>query len=201
MKLRAILVLSLGGCFGVANANLIQNSDFSLVGPNGSPTTHVGIGAMGSSSADFWAVLHNTNGVTTTQLVDTGNLLPAVAPTGATTGILMTSTAANNGLIQKFSNVNDPATFDVWVWVLQGQVSIGIGAGASTVTSATSSGINYWQHLTAVNNDSLSNNVVIYSAVPSVYYATSANVSTVPEPASIAVLGLGALALVRRRRK
>lgn len=180
---------------------MLTNADFSILGPSGNPTTHVGLGPMGSSAADSWSVWHNTTGVSTTQLVDTSNLLPMTAPTGATTGILLTSTAANNGLFQTFGGNPSVASFDVWVWVLQGQVTIGLGNGGSTMGSVTSIGINHWEHLSTLNSTSPANEAIIYSVGPAVYYATSANVDLVPEPASLAVLGIGAITLLRRRRK
>jgi len=124
-----------------------------------------------------------------------------IAPTGATTGILVTSTAGNNGLVQTFGGGPLSVTFDAWVWVLQGQVSIGVGNGSSTMGTATSAGINSWQHLSAINTTSPADHAVIFSVGPAVYYVTSANVDLVPEPASFAVLGFGLLALARRRRK
>jgi hypothetical protein len=199
--MRIVLIFGLVGVVASAQANLLSNADFSVVGPNGSPTVHIGVNGLGSSSADSWSVWHNNNAVTTTQLVNSSNLLPAGVPTGATTGMLVTSTGASNGLFQTFGSNPANAFFDVYVWVLQGQVTIGAGNGGSTVGTANSTGINQWEHLVTASSSSPVNQVIIYSTGPSVFYVASANVSTVPEPATMAVLGLGAVALMRRRRK
>jgi hypothetical protein len=199
--MRVTLIFGVVGLVASAQANLLSNSDFSIVGPNGSPTVHVGLNGLGSSSADSWSVWHNNNAVTTTQLVTTSNLLPAGIPTAATTGMLVTSTGASNGIFQTFGSNPANAFFDVYVWVLQGQVTIGAGNGGSTVGTANSTGINQWEHLVTASSSSPVNQVIIYSTVPSVFYVASANVSTVPEPATMAILGLGVLALARRRRK
>jgi hypothetical protein len=142
-------------------------------------------------------VWHNNSGVSTTQLGNTSNLLPSVAPTGATTGMLVTSTAADNGLVQTFATLPS-ASFDAWVYVLQGQVSIGIGNGGSTTGTAFSSSTGTWQHLSA-NSNSASNEVIVYSSGPAVYYVTSA--VAVPEPAGFAILAIGVAALVMRKRR
>ncbi len=200
MNLRFFIGGGLLASVSIANANLLLDSNFSVVGPNGSPTTHIGTGNVGWSAADSWFMWHNTNGVSTTQLVDTSNLLPSVAPSGATTGILVTSTAANNGLVQTFTSTPN-VTFDAWVYVLQGQVTIGVGNGGSTAGSANSTGTGSWLHLSTVNSTSPADEAIIYSTGPAVYYVTSATVNPVPEPASIAAISLGVAALIRRKRR
>lgn len=195
------LIFGLVGLVASAHANLLANGDFSVIGPNGSPTVHVGLNGLGSSSADSWSVWHNNNAVTTTQLVTTSNLLPAGVPTNATTGMLVTSTGASNGVFQTFGSNPANAFFDVYVWVLQGQVTIGAGNGGATVGTVNSSGINQWEHLATASSGSPVNQVIIYSTGPAVFYVASANVDAVPEPASMAVLGLGVVALARRKRK
>lgn len=200
MNLRILFGSSFLASVAIANANLLTNSDFSVVGSNGSPTTHIGTGNVGWSAADSWFMWHNTNGVSTTQLVDTSNLLPSVAPSGATTGILVTSTAANNGLVQTFAGTPN-VSFDAWVYVLQGQVTIGVGNGGSTMGSANSTGTGSWLHLSTTNTTSPANEAIIYSTGPAIFYVTSATVNPVPEPASIAAIGIGVVALIRRKRR
>ena len=201
MKYRALSIFTFACFVGSANANLLTNSDFAIVGPSGPSTVNSGALNVGWSAAQDWFVWNNTAGTSTTRLVDISNVMPPGVPSGATTAIHMTADGPQNGLVQLFGGNPNNAEFDAWVFVVSGQVGLGLGNGGSTNTTVVSSTLGQWEHLFTLNNTSPANEATIYSTVPTEYFVTSANVEAVPEPASIAAIGLGVVALIRRRRK
>ena len=201
MKYRAFSIFTFACFVGSANANLLTNPDFAIVGPTGPSTVNTGFGNVGWSGGQDWFVWHNTAGTSTTRLVDISNVMPPGVPSGATTAIHMTADGPSNGLVQLFGGNPPNAEFDAWVYVVSGQVGLGVGNGGSTATTVASTTLGKWEHLFTLNNTSPANEATIYSTGPTEYFVTSANVEAVPEPASLAVVGLGVVALLRRRRK
>jgi hypothetical protein len=193
--------------------NLLANGDFGIAGPAGSPSAYTGqdfffdsyntaqyTGAP--SAAANWGIWNNTSGTTTTELV------PSTFP-GVANMIHVVTDASNNGLLQSFLPFNTgrdagAVLGTIAVYVVNGQVGIGTGNGLYTGFDGFSSTTGEWQLINATNGGSPANDFLIYSSNgPADFYAAAASVSPVPEPATLMLVGGGALACltrVRRRR-
>jgi PEP-CTERM motif-containing protein len=191
--------------------NLLTNGDFSVAGTAGSPASFTGqdffydsyntsryTGAP--SAAASWGIWNNTYWTTLTEL------LPSTFP-GVANMIHVVTDGTNNGLLQSFLAFDTGAgpgavLGSVAVYVLNGQVGIGTGNGLYTGFDGFSSQTGEWQVINATNGNAPANDFLVYSANgPAEFYAAAASVSPVPEPATLMLVGGGALAAIARARR
>lgn len=121
-----------------------------------------------------------------------------------------TNTTANaNGNVQLAIDLTQPTAYDIWVTITDAMgggsmtmysntgITVGFGAGVGSYhfTGTLGAGTYYWD-LNGNTGNSTSGTAFNQRARMSV----DAKFSTVPEPASLAAMGLGLLALARKRR-
>ena len=198
--IKSIAVVCATASFSAANANLLTNGDFSA----GSTVNVVSTSLFpGPCAADNWEVFHNVaNTTTVTRIVSP----PMGLPTGATTALYFNTDNIGSEVAQTFNTFNHgpaTATGSVWVYVLKGTAGMGFGNGGNTGYLATSTIHEHWQKLSATfggpDNEFIIGNAGSGGAV---FYMANAEISArpVPEPATMAALGVGVLGLIRRRR-
>ncbi len=159
----------------LARADLLINSDFELVGPNGTDTTHFGVGGVGASGAANWSVFHQVNNpdaITRTLWRTYAQLgIPTINDTQnpLTDHILVVDTSHdNNGIVQVFLPFNTgpaDAIGSVWIWVEtpDRQVGVGMGNGGSTNLTAFTTTTGQWEQITFDNLTSPANLIAIYA--------------------------------------
>lgn len=181
-----------------AQANLLTNGGFDVVGPNGDTTSYSGLFA-GPSAAASWEVFNNSNTTTRTMLLPSTLAMPGADPNMihvATGGI-------NCGLDQLFLPPNTGpvnATFSVWLYVVRGTVGVGLGNGGNTGLSSFNTTHGQWELVTGINAASPANNFIFYSAGVdgAEWYADLAEVT--PAPGAAMLLPFTFLVATRRRR-
>src|SRR5688500_9686492 len=114
-----------------AQANLLANPSFDMVGPIGPVTSFTGLGAA-PSAADRWRVYHKMPGTTRTRLLPN--------PWGGRM-IHVYTTSHRNGLLQAFAGYNQGPVLvkgAARVMVVKGKIAIGTGNGPNVLIDATS---------------------------------------------------------------
>jgi len=211
---KLVAISTITGAIAIAHAgsNLVYNGDFSVVGPNGSPTLSTAL-FPGPCAANGWETFQNQpNTETETALVSP----PAGLPSGTTTAIYFGCNLDHTDYGSELDQVLLPygtgpknVEIGVWVYLLTGVVGIGVGNGGATGYEAATSVTNQWIYLSAQHYDANGNdNLIIGNASyyansrnRTVFYATDAMVEAVPEPAPFIGLGLGIACFIRRRKR
>ncbi len=140
--------------------NMLQNPDFSTVGPSGTSTTFTGNEFAGNSAAANWTLYNNGPATITTELVS------GTRRGGSSKMIHVTTTGSYSGLVQVFLPLNtgpEHVISSAWVFVKSGRVGIGTGNGGNGGIDDTNSAIGRWELIRGCNGISPANEVVIYS--------------------------------------
>jgi len=193
---------------GVSAASFAQSAYFTntltansptFVRPNGSATT-----AYAYFAQEFSVTATGTYTMETASPVVTGqNSLdtylalyvdPFVAATGNTSQI-----AFNDDFTGTFTVLPGPYTAN---GVTANSTGFGSPQPGSRIQFALTQGVNYWLVNTSFSANTVTGSIgglgTFYTGIGG--GPGNVNLAPVPEPASMAVLGLGALALIRRRR-
>jgi MYXO-CTERM domain-containing protein len=191
---------------------LIQNGDFSVVGPDGNPVTSTSLFPGPCAAADWETFQNLPNTETYTEITSPPSGLPTGTATclyfGAPTGF----TNQDSEISQSFAAYGagpKAVTISAWVYLMKGVVGIGVGHGGNTGYLTSTAVLNQWVYLTATHVDAGGNDEFIagnsfFNSDHKVtdFYITDVSVTqSTPEPAPFAVMGFGAVALLRRRKK
>lgn len=170
--------------------NLLQNPSFSTAG-------------SGGQAAASWLQINGP----TTSLVNSNVLPSAPADPYLVYGPNLISVTVGNsgGLAQIFLPANTGPTLgfaEAAVYVINGTVSMGTGNGGSTGLNTSTGGVTgQWIILSAPLGNTPANMFILYGTPGAQFYVAGADVTSTPEPGSVALLGTGLIGIAGLLRR
>ena len=193
MMKRAMVLLAAAvmACSAAQAGNLLLNAGFDtpqsgLSPPNYPTSLSVLSPPDAPSSAADWSIWNNTLTTTSTEL------LPSTDPTGAGFMAHVTSGAYENGLYQ-FVTANSVDFVSVDVYLLSGTFELGLGRNGFYESTAKTSTLDQWVHLTASIPTTIGDEIFLYStnSAAAEFYVDNAYAGTVPEASTWAMMLAG----------
>jgi len=204
---RCFFALSAIAIVGFANGQVVNGSFETTAagGPNSTLVNSDGSNQTGLSGADGWSTFLYSAGVLDTNQVPAGTQAPLLAGQG--NFMLYVSNSGATGGIYQDPNLPAGTTYTAYVYVVSGEVALQSFDG-NYDTSAIATATGAWQQLSItttfdgasilIGTDNFNSGAV--SSGPSQYYVDLVEAQAVPEPASLAVLAIGIVALIARKR-